>query len=51
MDTDSTEKEYETGLGKNCNDGLFPFSLAGSKFSRLIAERGNCQFPKRKGFL
>lgn len=51
VDIDGAENEYETGLGKTCNDGSFPFFLAGSKFSRVIAERCNCQFAKRKGIL
>ena len=51
VDVDGAENEYETGLGRICNDGSFPFFLAGSKFSRLVAERCNCEFAKRKGCL
>lgn len=49
MDVDGAENEYETGLGRICNDGSFPFALVKSRFGRLIDERVNCVFAKRKG--
>lgn len=48
VDIDGAENEYETGLGRICNDGSFPFALVKQKFSRLIEERVNCAFAKRK---
>ena len=41
------ENEYEIGLGIYANDGTFPFNLIGEKFSRIVAERVNCEFTKR----
>ena len=49
VDVDGAENEYETGLGRICNDGSFPFALVKSRFGRLIDERVNCVFAKRKG--
>ena len=49
VDLDGEENQYETGMGRICNDGSFPFSLVRSKFARLIDQRVNCVFAKRKG--
>ena len=44
---DGQQNPYELGLGVYCNDGSFPFSLAQSKYSRIISHRVNCEFSKR----
>ena len=49
LDLDGAENQYETGLGRIANDGTFPFALVKSKFARLINQRVNCVFAKRKG--
>lgn len=49
VDLDGAENQYETGLGRICNDGAFPFALLRSKFGRLVQERVNCVFAKRRG--
>ena len=48
VDLDGGENPYETGLGRIANDGAFPFALVRSKFGRLINQRVNCVFAKRR---
>ena len=48
VDLDGAENQYETGRARIANDGTFPFTLVRSKFSRLINQRVNCVFAKRK---
>ena len=45
--TDGAKNPYEIGLGRYLNDGSFPFFLAGSKFSRYVANRVNCEYAHR----
>ena len=47
MDVDGAENPYETGLGRICNDGSFPFALVRSRFGKIIDARVNCKFAKR----
>ena len=49
VDIDGAENEYETGLGRICNDSSFPFALLRVKFGRLLQQRVNCVFAKRRG--
>ena len=49
MDVDEAESQFETGLGRICNDSSFPLALLGSKFGKTIDARVNCKFAKRNG--
>ena len=49
VDVDGAENEFETGLGRICNDGAFPLALVRSKFAKIIDDRVNCKFAKRNG--
>lgn len=49
VDVDGAENQFETGLGRICNDGSFPLALLRSKFGKIIDARVNCKFAKRNG--
>lgn len=46
ISVDGKQNPFELGLGIFCNDGSFPLSLAKAKFSKIIAQRVNCEFSK-----
>ena len=49
VDVDGAENEFETGLGRICNDGSFQLALLRSKFGKLTDARVNCKFAKGNG--
>ena len=49
VDVYGAENEFETGLGRICNDGAFPLALVRSKFGKIIDDHVNCKFVKRDG--
>lgn len=48
VDVDGAENEFQTGLGRICNDGTFPLALR-SKFAKTTDDRVNCNFAERNG--
>ena len=46
ISVDGKQNLFELGLGIFCNDGSFPLSLAKAKFSKVIAQRVNCEYSK-----
>ena len=49
VDVDGAENEFETGLGRIGNNGVFPLALVRSKFAKIIDDRVNCKFAERNG--